>query len=282
MQNPQQIVVPNEILSAGVDWITATAKTGGSRPQMDELATHCFTRALDAGEETRAAKVQGYVGYSTNHIFYGERKGGVMMRVSSDAARDLWRSVSEVADNVSRLDLQVTVWTPNEQPHVARVIHEQIKRGEHGQVSIRNSSYIEGHPDGQTVILNKRCSSVSARVYDKAAESRLGNARSVWRYEIECRARSVSPYLAALRRDHTPSKTAALLVHQWFRQRGITTIFAPPADSSTLDMSLSSPERNTLQWFRDSLSKTIRRQITLHGREAVIQALGLDDSTNPN
>jgi hypothetical protein len=282
MQNPQQLVIPNEILSAGVDWITATAKTGGSKPHMEELATHVFQRALDAGEEVHSTKLLGYTGYSTKHVFHGERPGGAIMRVSGDQARDLWRSVAEVSDNVSRLDLQVTVWTILDRPHVAKVIHDQIKRGEHGAIPIRNATYIEGHPQGETVNINKRGSAVCARVYDKAAQSSMGDARSIWRYEIECRSRAAGSYLAALRANHSPASTVAHLVYRWFERRGITTIFDRPEGSSTLDMTLDAPARNTLQWFRDSLSKTVQRQIALHGRLTVLRALGLDDSTNLN
>jgi hypothetical protein len=282
MQLAQQLVIPAEILSAGVDWITATSKTGGSKPHMEELAIHCFQRALDAGEEVKPSKILGYTGYASKHIFHGERQGGAIMRVSGAAAKDLWRSVSEVSDNVSRLDLQVTVWTILERPHVAKVIHEQIKRKELGIVPIRNATYIEGHPSGETVNLNKRGSACSARVYDKAAESGLGLPRTVWRYEIECHSNLAGAYLAALRSNHSPSSTTATLVHKWFERRGIKPLFNPPDNSSTLDVHVGKPERNTLQWFRDSLSKTVARQVSLYGRGAVMRALGLEEQLNPN
>lgn len=281
MQTPQQLVIPAEILSAGVDWITGTAKTGGNRPHMDELATHCLQRAMDAGEDVSVSSMLGYKGYKTKHLFYGERHGGNIMRVSGAQADDLWRSVSEVSDNVSRLDLQVTVWTILEKPHVAKVIHEQIKRKEFGTIPIRNATYIEGHPSGETINLNKRGSASSARVYDKASESRLGDARTVWRYEVECHSRLTGSALAALRLSDSPASETSRLVHRWFQKRGIAPIFTPLDDSCTHDLTISRPDRDTLQWFRDSLSKTVGKQIALHGRGVVMRALGLDSQPNP-
>jgi hypothetical protein len=282
MQTPQQLVIPAEILSAGVDWITGTAKTGGNRPHMDELATHCLQRSMDAGDKVEVSSMLGYKGYKTKHLFYGERHGGSIMRVSGAQANDLWRSVSEVSDNVSRLDLQVTVWTILEKPHVAKVIHEQIKRKELGIIPIRNATYIEGHPSGETVNLNKRSSASSARVYDKASESGLGDACTVWRYEVECHSRVTGSALASLRHADSPASETSRLVHRWFQKRGIAPIFAPLDDSCTHDLTISKPERDTLQWFRDSLSKTVGRQIQLHGRGAVMRALGLIDQPNLN
>lgn len=282
MQSPNQLTLPAEVISKGVDWMTCTSKVGESKHDMRVLACNTFQRAVDSGETPKARKLQGYDGYAIEGFFHGEREGSGMAVMSGHRANDLWRAFGSVSDNVSRMDLQVTVWTILERPHVARIIHEQIKRGEHGNIRVRNATYIEGHPNGETVNLNKRRSDNCARVYDKASEGSMGLPRTIWRYEVECRRRVAVSINSALRSTHTPAEATLRYVWDWFDRRGIRPIFAPHPDSSTLELKLSKPERNTLAWFRDTLSKTVQAQVRQHGRAEVMRALGLAEQSDSN
>ena len=257
---------------------------------MRVLAEDSLHRLMDRAEPIKQQKRQGFTGWAAEGLFYGERNQDSMMIASGSRAKDSWQAVANVSDNVSRLDLQTTVWTYNERPHVAKVVYEEIKRGLAGIIPVRNATYIEGHPDGETVNLNKRASDQSGRIYDKASEGRLGLSRSVWRYEVEVRRGAASSALAHLRSDHRTDAVAVRLVHDWFLRRGIATLFDPSDFSSTLEIRVGTRPRDTLSWFRDTLSKTVARQISEHGLDAVITALGLysplpptctkEDSTN--
>lgn len=282
MQSPQLVEVPATILEAGVDWITATAKTGGNRYEMETLATDSFHRLMDSGETIKQQKRLGFTGWAAEGLFFGERKGEAMMIASGDRAKDTWRSIAEVSDNVSRLDVQTTVWTYEERPHVARSIYSEVKRGARGMIPIKHATYIEGHPDGETVNLNKRTSDQSGRVYDKASEGKMGLQRTVWRYEIETRRRAAGSVLAHLRSDNRVDALAVRLVFDWFNRRGIKPLFNPATFSSTLEVKVGSRKTDTLAWFRDSLAKTVARQISLHGYDEVMVALGLAEPYHPS
>lgn len=282
MQPATQLCLPATILETGVDWITATSKTGASRYDMQMLAEDSFHRLMDAGETISNQKRQGFTGWAAEGLFFGERHGEAMMIASGHRAKDIWLATANVADNVSRIDLQTTIWTYRERPNIAKVVYEEIKRGLNGSIPIKNATYIEGHPHGQTVNVNKRASDQSGRIYDKASEGKLGLPCSIWRYEIEVRRRAAGSALAHLRSDHRTDAVAVRLVFDWFRRRGILPLFNPDDVSRSREIRVGSKKGDTMAWFRDTLSKTVARQVEQHGRERVIQALGLNEPINPN
>ena len=282
MQSATQLTLPCEVISAGVDWITATARTGGSRPDMEALATHELRRAVDAGEEAEPASRLGYKGYAVRGFFFGERHGSAMIQASGPAAHNVWRAVASVADNVSRVDLETTVYTILEQPHVAKIVHENLKRGEHGKYKVKNATYIEGLPNGETINVNKRSSDTSGRIYDKASESDMGVPRSVWRYEVELHRAFALAACDSPRSASDAGAQACSLVYRWFHDRGITPIYDPSLFPCTQGLLVGKRERDTLAWFRDTLRKTVATQIEKHGLEVVLESLNLSHYLNQN
>lgn len=277
MQSVSQPVVAHEFESAGVDWITATAQKGSTRSEMMEFARHQRERFMDAGAPIKAGYRLGYYGWQAEGFFYGSREGGSIVVASGATAHQTHRSIINVADNISRLDLQVTVSTPVEKPNLAKQAYHCLLSSSPAKVKVKNVTYIETHPQGATTNMGKRSSDSYGRIYDKATESGLGAARSRWRYEVELKRNLALAASATLTRFEAPTIVASRLVHEWFDARGVAPIFTPDGFSCPHEPSPSRMKRDVLLWFEQSLSITVAKAVRYHGVERVLESLGLSN-----
>lgn len=280
MQSIAQPIVEHSIESAGVDWITATAQKGSTRWEMETFARSQRERLMDSGESIKQGYRLGYYGWQAEHFFHGQREGGSIIVASGAVAHSIHKSVAAVADNVSRLDLQVTVSTPIDRPNLAAQAHEVIRSGSPAKVRMKNVSYTNTSPQGDTCNIGKRSSDSYGRLYDKAAESGIGAARSRWRYEIELKRSLANSASATLRRFESSQAVALSLVHRWFETRGVAPIFPPDEFSCPHEPSPSSTKRNVLIWFEESLSVTVAKAVKRHGLVRVLEALKLHNQVD--
>lgn len=275
MQSVSQPKVAHEFESAGVDWITATAQKGSTRLEMMEFARHQRERFMDAGVSIKSGYRLGYFGWQAEGFFHGQREGGSIIVASSETAHQCYRSILNVADHISRLDLQVTVSTPVELPNLAAQAYAALKSGSPAKVRMKNVTYIESQPQGATTNVGKRSSDGYGRIYDKASESGQGVARSRWRYEIELKRNLAVAASTTLLRFEAPTIVASRLVFDWFNARGVAPIFTPDGFSCPHEPSPSVLKRDVLKWFEQSLSITVAKAVRYHGVERVLEALGL-------
>jgi hypothetical protein len=275
MQTILQPDMPYDILSAGIDWITATAQKGETRWNMQTYADNQRRRLMDADVTITNGYRLGYYGWQCEGFFHGNREGGSIVVASGAVAHNVFRGVAGIADHISRLDVQTTVSFPHDRPHLGVQAYSALKSGTPSKVKVKNVTLITSQPEGETINLGKRSSDQYARLYDKATEGRLGEARSVWRYEVEFKRRPAGAIAARLRNDHRTEMVALSIVHDHFSARGVAPIFTPDPLFCPQKPALSATETNVLTWFEQCLSITVSRAIRRHGLERVIEALGL-------
>jgi hypothetical protein len=143
------------------------------------------------------------------------------------------------------------------------------------KVKVKNVTLITSQPEGETVNIGKRSSDLYARLYDKATEAGLGEARSVWRYEVELKRRPAGLAAAHLRGDPTAEAVALSIVHDHFSARGVAPVFPRSLTFCPQKPTLTGVNRNILTWFEESLSITVARAVERHGLARVLEALGL-------
>jgi hypothetical protein len=282
MQSINQPTVAHEFESAGVDWITATAQKGSTRWDMTEYARHERERLMDAGASIKNGYRLGYFGWQTDGFFHGQREGGSIVVASGAVAHQCYRSILNVSDNISRLDLQVTLKTPVEKPNLAAHAYHVLKSGSPAKVKVRNVTYIETQPQGATTNMGRRKSDSYGRIYDKATESGVGEPRSRWRYEVEFKRHRALALATDLLRYDLPSIMATQVVFEWFDTRGVTPIFTPDGLSCPHEPSPSSAKRDVLMWFEQSLSVTVRKAVRYYGLARVLESLKLMDEVVSN
>jgi hypothetical protein len=281
MQSAVQPHVPHVIASAGVDWITATAQQPSTQISMMEFCRNQRQRFMDAGEPIKVGYRLGYYGWQTRHFFHGQREGSSIIVAGGAVAHDVHRSVMHVSDNVSRIDLQVTLALPNERPHLARQTYACLKDGSPSRVKVRNVTLIDTHPQGETCNVGKRSSDSYGRIYDKASEQGNLPARSLWRYEVEHKRDSAGRVAAALGRDQPAQVVAKSLVWSWFNSRGVVPLFSPAPFSCAQEPRKTDETHDVLTWFEDSLSITVGRAVSRFGLPRVLEALRLSNLVVP-
>jgi hypothetical protein len=275
MQSVNQPDIPHDIISSGVDWITATAQKGSSRVDLQQYADNQRRRLMDAAEPITTGYRMGYYGWQCEGFFYGNREGGSIVVASGAVAHNVFRSVANIADHISRLDVQTTVAFPHDRPHLGVQAYAALKSGLPSKVRLKNVTLITSQPEGETVNLGKRSSDNYARLYDKATEARLGDARSVWRYEVEYKRRPAGVVAARLLGDRPAEMVALSVVHEHFKTRGVSPVFTPDPTFCPQKPLPTTENKNVLTWFEESLSITVARAIHRHGLMRVLEALGL-------
>lgn len=262
-------------ISAAPDWMTATACGEGHALVFDNIAYEVLKQEERDGREVSAALRFGFEGRRATGFFHGRREHDAIIILSGPRTPTLLQTVARAATNVSRLDVQVTVWTHGEQPNLAlqgwhSLARSPTQRGRKGTATL-----IQTRPQGDTLNVNSRRSDQTGRLYDKATEAKLGPARTLWRYEVEFKRAKANHYASALasRDDHATLVTQ--VVHEFFTSKGVLPTFSKSNAPSVTLSQLPTPDRDMLQWFESSVSVTVARAIKRHGIARTLEALGL-------
>lgn len=264
-----------DVVSAGVDWLTCTAKNSDSSIRLERLADEELHRQRATGEEVRQAFRLGFVGWKGAHMFFGRREHDVMLQLSGPACENLTVPALALCSNVSRIDFQVTVFSGGEQLELARDTWRHLKSAGAHVGRPRSFNIIVNHPAGSTLMVNSRAGDNHGRIYDKGVESKLGPAGMLWRYEIELKRQVAQRASKGIVPETQLSAYAIALVHRWMAQRDCR----PPWDTTGYDVSadgrLQAPSQDLMSWFRSSVSKSVARGVKQYGLNAVLDGLGL-------
>jgi hypothetical protein len=156
MQTEQASPYSHSLINSGVDWITCTALRGLEGRDFREVTTALIDEQRAAGVEIQPATLRDYVGWRGAHLFVGARADDRVAVLSADVAARHWKTVAQTARNVSRLDVQASVWTHGEQPSLARAAYARLRRAPPGRGRPRSFTLIRTHPYGETLNVGKR------------------------------------------------------------------------------------------------------------------------------
>lgn len=282
MQQGKPLPYSFDCIDSGVDWMTATGRGRDVRPSFDAVGEQLLETEAAAGVEVCPAAVRDYSGYRARGVFYGRRRDDSIIVLSGPGAPPHWKKVAQAASNVSRLDLQVTVWTHGEQPALSRWYWQRAKRLPPKRGRPRSLSLIQTHPQGDTLYVGKRQSDSFGRVYDYASAHRQGEARTIWRYEVEFKRVLALRHSRGLLGTDDPRSYAEQLVGTWCETRGIHRTWCSPESTEPQYDSARLIERDVLSWFRTSMSKTVAKAIRRYGVAAVLDSLQLSQYVIPS
>lgn len=264
------------VFSAGLDWLTCTAKNTENSLGLERLADSELTRLRATGAHPKQRNLLGFHGWQAEGIYFGRREHDVMLQLTGGGNEDVARAAIPLSSNVSRLDLQTTIYTEGSVVQLAVDTWKHLKTFDNGIGRPRKFSLTVGHPEGQTCYLNQPSSDARGRIYDKGVEAQIGPAGLLWRYEVQLR-RELSKQTAAwyARQEH-PAEAARNFVKSWMACRGCR----PPwgtTDRCIYDTGQSrvGSSKSVLTWFEERLSKTVAGAVSDFGLEVVLQTLGL-------
>lgn len=270
-----------EVVACGVDWLTCTGKNGIASWELERIADVEISVARQEHLPMRAQNRIGFEGTALEHLFFGRREHDVMLQASGPDADRIAMLAVPHASNVSRIDLQVTVFTEGNEVELASAAWDRLKTLPNGRGRPRSFSLIVNHPVGQTLYIGSRSSDNFGRIYDKGVESRMGPAGLLWRYEVELKRDRAQRTSAEYVRSERPTEYAIGQVHHWMTERGVVPHF--PSEWAGADpRGLTPPDsRDVLRWFNESVSITVQRAIRRHGLSAVLASLGLLKHVRP-
>jgi hypothetical protein len=269
------------VISAGPDWITATAKSGGPSLEFEHLADEVLDNERAESRDVTFGSRLGYDGRSGEGFFHGRRPDGSLIIASGRHACPLAAKITSVCSNVSRLDLQVTLWTHGEQPHLGVWGYQTLKRkrqsnGRPGQLTL-----ITGYPSGETFYINKRASDSFGRCYDKATESKLGLERTVWRFECEFKRKLAHAYAKRVVAAESVSAFTNDAVQSWWSKKGLQIPARTGNGRDLVELLIEKPKQDFLAYAEANLSKQIQRGVECFGIVRVLEALKLSHLVRP-
>ena len=268
-------------LSSSVDWLTCTAKSPEARIRLYELCAE-FRRDLAQNGKITPWRFRGYQGLQCESVRWGTRSDSDIAVLSGYDAEIAWRRLLPVAENVSRVDLAVTIRTRNEVGDLVQVYYDWVKQNL-GAWEARKLTKIENSQGGQTLYVGSRASDQFGRIYDKGAQDKKLKVPPgyLWRYEVEFKDDRAPKIADGLKKLTVPgediSKTIQESVYLWFDSRGVPPLFDRTKVlplGSTVSARVSTDEK-ALAWLHAQVAPTVTRLMDKGKVDQTLQALGV-------
>jgi hypothetical protein len=276
--------------SAGVDAITLTIKddSDDAYGRWGALGAAMVADVMTGEFEAVSAMKRGYIGVRVHpSVFVGRMRGqGLMLTVTGGISASAARYFCD-ADNCSRIDMQVTVWSDVS-------CDERVMWAFKHADANRKSGTFKGRPyrvrheetagDGNTTYLGARTSEIFGRVYNKEAQSHEPLYEGAVRYEVELAGGAAWRAYGLVAGKASPAGICTDIVHKCFTRWGVPfpwrlcdlTPFVSHLPVEPFDV-----ERK-LSWLRHQVSPTVEKLMSCGvNPETVVDALFEEASMTP-
>lgn len=264
-----------ELIESGIDYLTATCNRDRAGRKMAALADSILLREKGRGNLMKDWRWEGYKGFQCGSIQSGVRDDGLIVRLSSHVAQDHGQKALELATNVTRIDLQVTLRLPDGKKDLStKHFREAVKyKKESGsKLEIR---HVMVHGGGSTLYLGRRSSDYFFRCYDKQHESGLDHYRNCWRNELETKGDAAKALWDRLLDADSPGSFAESLLWTYMHKRRLRPIWSSNPTHTLCVPVRSTDSQKALRWFACQVSKKVEWLVEIgYGPEA-LEALGL-------
>jgi hypothetical protein len=260
------------IIESQADWLTGACVTADRADALRTFATDLAHAEERDGNKLSRFAVQSYQGHRCGRVAVAEAEGGrTLIQLSGDLAAKQLTTVLPLLDHVTRLDIAVTVRTPERDPTVAE------------NAWTLAAMFFDTHPrsaapwrlqhktKGDTTYVGSRNSDKFLRIYDKYAESvQQHDEKSAiryercWRYEVEIKGK---PSLLTAQRivlDSHPDLYVRGAMRQYLKLHGIEPIYTDQSpfillpgftrrtDADSRLWNIATNVRPSLDWLRDA------------------------------
>lgn len=271
------------VIDAGIDYLSLTMKNDNPFTVAWHGAALAYLQDIAAtGIEMHESRRLGYEGYSVGGSFVGVRDRDTTAIYSGERAKVAFDRLYRSDAHVSRLDVQVSFRFNVANDNVAQVARNSVSRSNSTLSSARqrNATLIEDLRGGATCYVGTRKSEQFARIYNKDAESGDKAYERVWRYEVQLKnklAVKLAEQLAS--NTYGREQHALVFVRQWLRNRGVSVPWVADAELLPLPKVTEMPTQveAKLNWLRTQVKPTLRVLLKYGLRDAILEALGLDD-----
>lgn len=267
---------------ASVDWLTITARDDDTRNRLMGKAREAMARAIAASLPVRTWKWCGYLGWYCEGFRAGTRQDSDIVMLSGDAAAAYWKEFAGEGDQITRLDLAVTLELSKPDDMVLINYWDEIEaiKCREGKARYR-FTLVYNTDGGQTLYVGQRSSDQMGRIYDKGVQSGDGVVPGkVWRYEVELkkpRALPLTRQLYEVRESAEVGSVIAGFVHKWFTSHRVRPKFPPGKDVLVSEVELTARSDDTkLHWLATQVRPSVGGLASRGKLADVIKALGLE------
>lgn len=265
------------VREVGIDWITATANGLGAAESMACLCERIVRDQQSLGYTTGPWSQYGYTGETINGCSWGRRKHETLIRLSGFVAEYRFDEVAKHADNVSRLDMAVTVRTEPMLENVARDAYRRLLAVGPGGRKGATASYITNSGGGSTCYLGRRSSDKFLRLYDKQRESGDEWYAGCWRYELEVKNEPALRLFRALGVATDRQRAIRDSVYGYCAEHGVPTLYDEGTEGVLLDAPRPTVDFDKqCQWLSNQVSGTAREVATTIGVGGLLRLLDID------
>lgn len=272
-----------EVIDAGIDYISLTMLNDNPSVQAWANAALAYLEQISKQlGEMNYAKRLGYEGMASGGSFVGRRERDAIAIFSGERAKTAFERLYRRDTHVSRLDVQVSFRFNVTTNNVAQVARNSVSRA-NAKISgarQRNATLMEDLRGGATCYVGTRTSEQFARIYNKEAESGKAEYERVWRFEVQLKnklATKLAEQIAG--QTYTSPNHALVFVKQWLSHRGVSTPWKADAELLPLPKVEKPNSQNDekLLWLRTQVRPALRTLLKYGLRDAILEALGLDD-----
>ena len=221
--------------------------------------------------------MSGYSGFRCGEIEMGKRGPELIVRLMSGTAQRSWRRIYELADTVTRIDVQVTVDMGQD---CQRFVWDYYKRASKQSAKVKGGpkvNVILGNDGGATLYCGARTSNRFGRVYAKGPQSKNNDFKNCLRFEVQYNSRMAKGVARALSNTRSENDACIARSVRFFRDR-IGTI---PVSTAIVTIDRCSRSRSDVHrkliWLRESVSPSVRLLSNMGYSLEVLRALGLAD-----
>lgn len=279
-----------KVVEAQADWLTAMFYGDRLADAARQMAEGWSKVELAAGAKTQRAWVEGYELEVNGRVRYGRKPDSAILQVSGQLADDYLDELVDVASRISRIDLAVTVRTPEPDPHVGGNAYLQACWFYEKHTRAAMPSRHQSAERGDTVYLGHRDSERYFRLYNKQAECESSSDaagaehyRNCWRYELELKRSVAPPTALALAGASDRAAYCQEYLHDYVSGHGVEPIFPQSGDRVLVPgFRRRSDLESRRAWLRSHAKPVVRFALERLGRDAVLKDLGLfEDEPDP-
>jgi len=267
--------------TAGVDWYRFVVDRLEEIPLARERAEYIQWEDEQRAGKVKPWKFQGYDGYASESIRWGERGGKLLWESSGATAASGLARMGSFTGYSSRIDLQITLRLSSSQLDFATSSLKFPIPSTRPPIPPHRPSGLAVQSGGLWLgTVGRRTSPSYWRLYDKGVEARCAAPGELWRLELECKGQH-SRTLACKQSEvlTQPTLCAQYLASLW-KSQGYSWPYAPFTNEQLDTELVPAPPVTPLRlarWLRSSVAPTIPRLLTVYTVGEVLEMLNLSD-----
>ena len=272
---------PLAILESRLDWVSVTVKPGQRQTVVKGRVAAWIDAQVSEGNDRRTFVTPFYVGVRTRGIAFGERKDDCLITLSGAMAHAHGPTLITWADNISRLDVQLTLIEPNLETNWASYVDRLYSLDPRVQAGALTTRLYTQRPRGITSYIGDGASDKLCRVYDKAAESNDLYPLGSWRWEIQYRhkrALSVAQHL--LNESFLPASVLKAVCGGFLDYHVDVPTVCMSREWRDNGPGSQTDDLRRLDWLRRSVAPCVERLTEHYGFDTVLNAMGMESVVN--